>query len=344
MKKMKVLRKKFSEKGLWIDEIDCPKISANEVLLRVKKTAICGTDLHIYNWDEWSRKQVKIPTVLGHEFAGEVIKTGELVQDLRVGERVSAEGHLVCGRCRNCLAGKKHLCSFTKGLGIHVNGAFAEFVKVPRENIYRIPDTIKDEEAAIFDPFGNAVFSVSKADISGEDVLVTGAGPVGCLTALLCSYLGARHIVITDVNPYRLNLLKSIPRVTPINTNETSLDKILNLLKIKEGFDVSFEMSGNKHALDDIIKFTRHGGEVINLGVFSSKTEIDINSIIFKSLTLHGVYGREIFETWYKMVSYIETGLNIRSFITHSFNFYDFEEAFQLLNHGKACKVILEWS
>ena len=344
MTKMKVLSKKFSEKGLWLDEVDCPKIAPHEVLIKVKKTAICGTDLHIYNWDDWSQKQVKTPTVLGHEFVGEVFKVGSLVQDLEPGERVSAEGHLVCGSCRNCLAGKRHFCAYTKGLGVHENGAFAEFVKVPRENIYRIPETIKDEEAAIFDPFGNAVFSVSKAVIAGEDVLITGAGPVGCMTALLCSHLGARRIVVTDVNPYRLSLLENIPRVTGVNAREVKWEELLSSLNMKEGFDVSFEMSGNRNALEDLIRLTRHGGEVIHLGIFPSKTELDLNSVIFKSLTLHGVYGREIFETWYKMVSYIETGLNLRHLITHSYPFKDFEEAFQLLNRGEACKVILDWS
>lgn len=343
MAQMKVLSKKFSEKGLWLDEKVCPKIAANEVLVRVKKTAICGTDLHIYNWDEWSKKNIKTPTVLGHEFVGLVEDIGSGVKTVSKGDRVSAEGHLVCGVCRNCRAGKRHYCKQTTGLGIHTDGAFAQFVKVPEANIYKIPESITDEEAAIFDPFGNAVFSVSMASVAGEDVLITGAGPVGAMTALICRHLGARHVVLTDVNDYRLSLIKKDARIRTVNIMKESLGEVFSSLKMTEGFDVLFEMSGHEKAMNSLVDYSRNGAHIINLGIFADKLELDLNKVIFKSLTLHGVYGREMFDSWYKMVSYIESGLDVKSLVTHTYPYENYEEAFKLLNEGKACKVLLEW-
>lgn len=344
MNKMKVLSKKYSKEGLWLDEKDLPQISSDEVLVKVKKTAICGTDLHIYNWDSWSQENVAAPRVLGHEFSGVVEAVGSHVKSVSPGDRVSAEGHLVCGNCRSCQAGQRHLCPNTLGLGVHTDGAFAEFVKIPESNIYKLPKSISDDEAAIFDPFGNAVYSTSLTSVAGEDVLITGAGPVGCMTALLCRHLGARHTVVTDVNDYRLNLIKGKERLYPVNIKKKNLENVFSMLNMKEGFDVCFEMSGNPSALQDIIKYTRHGAQVINLGLFPSAIEINLNEVILKSLTLRGVYGREIFESWYKMVSYIESGFDIKPLVTHHFPFEDYQEAFNLLNQGSGCKVILEWS
>ena len=341
---MKVLSKNFSQKGLWLDERDIPTIGHTDVLIRVTKTAICGTDLHIYNWDKWSQQTIKTPAVLGHEFVGVVEKVGEGVESVVEGDRVSAEGHLVCNQCRNCKAGKRHHCKNTKGLGIHTDGAFAEFVKVPESNIYKISDSVSDEEAAIFDPFGNAVFSALRVSVAGEDVLITGAGPVGCLTALLCQHLGARHIVVTDVNDYRLNLLEGEPRIKTVNVKREKLDDMISSLGMKEGFDVLYEMSGEQSAFNDLIEYSRYGAHIINLGIFREEAKIDINKMIFKSLTFHGIYGREMYDSWYKMVSFIESGLNIKKLITHTFPYTEYEEGFKLLNNGTACKVILDWS
>lgn len=344
MSVMKVLCKKYSQKGLWLEEKKRPEIKAHEVLVKVKKTAICGTDLHIYNWDEWSQENIKVPIVLGHEFVGRVEAIGSDVTLASEGDRVSAEGHLVCGICRNCRAGKRHFCRQTTGIGIHTDGAFAEYVKVPESNLYKIPESISDEEAAVFDPFGNAVFSTSVVDVSGEDILITGAGPVGAMTALICQHLGARHIVISDINDYRLSLVKDEPRIHTVNISKESLKSTFSILGLKEGFDVLFEMSGNNKALNDLIDFSRHGAHIVNLGIFSEKTEVDFNKIIFKSLNLRGIYGREMFDSWYKMVSFIESGLNLKKLITHGYSFDQYEEAFDLLNNGRACKVILDWS
>ena len=344
MVRMKVLSKKYAEKGLWLDEKELPIIKPNEVLIKVKSTAICGTDLHIYNWDKWSQDNIKTPTVLGHEFVGTVAQIGSHVLSVDKGDRVSAEGHLVCGLCRNCRAGLKQFCHQTRGLGVHTDGAFAEYVKVPESNLYKIPETITDEEASIFDPFGNAVFSASMVDLSGEDVLITGAGPVGCMTALLCVHLGARHVVLTDVNDYRLSLVANQLRIKTVNVARESIKDTMRSLGMVEGFDVSFEMSGNQSALNDLIDCSRNGSHVINLGIFPKGIDLDMNKVIFKSLTLHGVYGRQMFDTWYKMVSYIESGLDLKGLITHSYPFGQYEEAFDLLNNGRACKVILNWS
>lgn len=340
---MRVLSKKFSRKGLWLDERELPQIGHGDVLVRVTKTAICGTDLHIYNWDKWSQKTIKTPAVLGHEFVGVVEKIGPGVESVKEGDRVSAEGHLVCGQCRNCKAGRRHHCRNTKGIGIHADGAFAEFVRVPESNIYKIPNSVSDEEASIFDPFGNAVFAASRISVAGEDVLITGAGPVGCLTALVCQHLGARHIVVTDINDYRLSLLEGEPRIKTLNVKKESLENMVSFLEMEEGFDVLYEMSGNQSALNDLLHYGRHGAHIVNLGIFPEEARLDINQMIFKSLTLHGIYGREMFDSWYKMVSFIESGLGIKKLITHTIPYTDFEKGFQLLNNGMACKVLLDW-
>ena len=282
MKTMDVLCKKRSEKGLWLERKEVPSINQDEILVKVKKTAICGTDVHIYEWDRWSQENILPPRTLGHEFVGVVVEKGSNVQGVELGDSVSAEGHIVCGVCRNCRAGKKYACNKTIGIGIHCDGAFAEYVKIPKDNFYRIPKDISHSEAAIFDPFGNAVFSASLFNVSGEDILITGAGPVGLMTALICQHQGARNVVITDVNDFRLSLVKDEPRVHPINISDTSIAEVQKKLGMKEGFDLSFEMSGKNSAFESLIDASSHGANIVSLGIFSENVSLDFNKVIFK--------------------------------------------------------------
>lgn len=340
---MKVLRKSKREKGLWLEEGDKPTPGAHEILIRVKKTAICGTDLHIYNWDEWSQKTIPVPLVTGHEFFGVIEALGPEVKGFHKGDRVSGEGHITCGHCRNCRAGKQHLCRNTLGVGVTRPGCFADFIVLPATNVFKIPKEIPDEIAAIFDPFGNAVHTALSFDLVGEDVLVTGAGPIGIMAAAVARHVGARNVVITDVNEYRLELAKKLGKIRTVNPTKEKLNDVMKELGMVEGFDVGLEMSGNKYAFSDLLDVMNHGGKVALLGIFPEPVSIDWSKVIFKGLILKGIYGREMYETWYKMTALIQSGLDISPIITHSLPAKDYLAAFDIMNEGKAGKVILEW-
>jgi threonine 3-dehydrogenase len=319
-----------------------PEIGPNDVLIRVKNAAICGTDLHIYNWDKWARKTIPVPMVVGHEYVGVVEEIGRDVTSLSVGERVSGEGHIVCGICRNCRAGRGHLCRNTLGVGVNRPGAFAEFVCIPAVNAYPIPDGIPDEIAAILDPLGNAVHTALSFDLIGEDVLITGAGPIGLMAVAVCRHVGARNVVITDVNDYRLSLAATMGATRPVRADKESLSDVMADLGMHEGFDVGLEMSGNPKALRDMIGAMNNGGKLALLGILSEEAAIDWNEIIFKGLTLKGIYGREMYETWYKMLAMLQSGLDVTPVITHHLPMAEFEKGFAALNAGQACKVVLD--
>jgi threonine 3-dehydrogenase len=340
---MKVLRKSKREKGLWLEEGDKPSPGAHEILIRVKKTAICGTDLHIYNWDDWSQKTIPVPLVTGHEFFGVIEELGLEVKGFHKGDRVSGEGHITCGHCRNCRAGKQHLCRNTVGVGVTRAGCFADFIVLPATNVFKIPKEIPDNIASIFDPFGNAVHTALSFDLVGEDVLVTGAGPIGIMAAAVARHVGARNVVITDVNDYRLDLAKKLGKIRTVNPAKEKLTDVMKELGMVEGFDVGLEMSGNKNAFSDMLEVMNHGGKVALLGIFPEPVSIDWSKVIFKGLILKGIYGREMFETWYKMTALIQSGLDISPIITHTFPAKDYLKAFDIMNEGKAGKVILEW-
>lgn len=340
---MKALVKKFSEKGLWLEDVAKPVPGANEVLIKIKQTAICGTDVHIYNWDEWSQKNVPLGIQTGHEFVGEIVELCDTVNGLKVGQKVSGEGHLVCGHCRNCKAGKRHLCAHTVGVGVNRPGAFAEYLCIPATNVFPIPEGISDDEASILDPLGNAVHTALSYDLVGEDVLITGAGPIGIMAAVIAKHVGARHIVLTDVNEYRLELAKKLGVNHPINVSKTDLKDVMHELKMSEGFDVGLEMSGSPNALNSMLTTMKHGGKIALLGILPPNTAIEWNDVIFKGLFIKGIYGREIFETWYKMCAMIQSGLNIKPIFTHRFKVNDFQKGFDAMLSGKAGKVILEW-
>ena len=340
---MKALVKKYDKPGLWLEDLPKPKISGQDVLIKIKKTAICGTDVHIYKWDDWSRQHVPVGLNTGHEFMGEIVELGQNVSGLKIGMRVSGEGHIVCGHCRNCKAGKRHLCANTKGVGIERPGAFAEFLSLPASNVFVIPDDISDDEAAILDPLGNAVHTALSFDSVGEDVLITGAGPIGIMAAAICRHIGARHIVLTDVNPDRLALAKKLGVKNTINVNNESLKDVMSHLKMTEGFDVGLEMSGSPEALNSTLEHIKHGGKIALLGLLPKNTAIEWDHVIFKGLFIKGIYGREIFETWYKMCAMIQSGLDIKPIFTHHFSAEDFEKGFKAMISGKAGKVILEW-
>jgi threonine 3-dehydrogenase len=340
---MKVLRKSKKEKGLWLEESEIPTVGVHDILIKVKKTAICGTDLHIYNWDNWSQKTIPVPLVTGHEFFGVIEKLGSEVKDFKKGDRVSGEGHITCGHCRNCRAGKQHLCRNTVGVGVTRPGCFADFIVLPASNVFKIPKEIPDEIASIFDPFGNAVHTALSFDLVGEDVLVTGAGPIGIMAAAVARHVGARNVVITDVNDYRLNLAKKLGNIRTVNPSKEKLADVMKDLGMVEGFDVGLEMSGNKNAFNDLLEVMNHGGRVALLGIFPEPVSIDWSKVIFKGLILKGIYGREMYETWYKMTALIQSGLDISPIITHTFKAQDFLKAFEIMNEGKAGKVILEW-
>lgn len=340
---MKALVKKFSQPGLWLDDVPEPTLNRNDVLVKIHKTAICGTDLHIYNWDAWAQKTIPVPMHVGHEFVGEIIKLGPDVQDFSVGDIVSGEGHLVCGNCRSCRAGNRHLCIHTKGIGVNIPGCFAEYLSIPAYNVFLIPKGISKDEAAILDPLGNAVHTTLSFDIVGEDVLITGAGPIGIMAAAIAKHIGARHVVITDINEDRIDLAKQMGIKSAINVKKTQLKDVIKNLGMTEGFDVSLEMSGNPTALNDIINHTNHGGKIALLGILPNDTQIAWDQVIFKSLQIKGIYGREIFGTWYKMCAMIQSGLTISPIFTHRFHYSEFAQAFAVMNEGKCGKVLLNW-
>lgn len=340
---MKAILKERAESGLWLKDIPIPEFGINDVLIKVKKTAICGTDLHIYNWDKWAQKTIPTPMVVGHEFIGEIVDIGSNVNDYQVGQIVSGEGHVVCGRCRNCMAGRRHLCADTSGIGVNRAGAFAEYISLPMSNVWEHHPGINLEVASLFDPLGNAVHTALQFDLLGEDVLITGAGSIGIMAAAVCCFAGARNVVITDVNPYRLELAKQVGVTRCVNILNEKLDDVRDELNIREGFDVGLEMSGNPLAFRDLISNMCHGGKVSILGIPTEDAIIDWDAIIFKMLTLKGVYGREMYETWYKMSVMIESGLNIEKVITHRFDYSEFEKGFDVMNSGSSGKVILNW-
>ncbi len=343
MGKMKAIVKKFNKQGLWLDEVDIPHIGINDVLIKVKKTSICGTDVHIYNWDEWAQNTIPVPMTIGHEFVGSIASIGENVHDFKEGDIVSAEGHVVCGRCRNCLAGRRHLCMETSGIGVNRAGAFAEYVVVPVTNVWHCSPDISLDILSCFDPLGNAVHTALEFDVLGEDVLITGAGPIGIMAVAVAKHAGARYVVITDVNPYRLNLAEKMNPTLTVDVTKQSLDKVIKDLGMKEGFDVGFEMSGSGKAFQDMIDVMCHGGKISLLGIQNKETSIDWNKIVFNGITITGIYGREMYETWYKMTSMIQSGLDISPVITHKYHYTDFEEAFNIMRSGKAGKIILDW-
>jgi threonine 3-dehydrogenase len=340
---MQSLVKAHSKPGLWLQDTPKPAVGISDVLIRVHRTGICGTDLHIYNWDAWAQKTIPVPMVVGHEFVGEVVEVGTNVADFHVGEIVSAEGHVVCGRCRNCLAGRRHLCAHTKGIGVNRPGAFAEFISVPMTNVWHHQPGIDPEVAAIFDPFGNAVHTALSFDLLGEDVLITGAGPIGVMATAVAKHAGARFIVVTDVNDYRLGLAKQLGATVAHNIRSGSLADLQQRLGMKEGFDVGLEMSGNPAALRDMIDNMAHGGKIAMLGIPSEPIAIDWNKVVFNMLTLKGIYGREMYETWYKMTVMLQSGLNIKPVITHRFHYTEFEQGFAVMNSGQSGKVVLDW-
>ncbi|MEE8108953.1 MAG: L-threonine 3-dehydrogenase [Gammaproteobacteria bacterium] len=340
---MKALVKKKSEPGIWLDEVERPKLGHNDVLIKISKTAICGTDIHIYNWDAWARQTIPVPMHVGHEFVGEIVETGGEVDGYRAGDRVSGEGHITCGYCRNCRAGRRHLCRNSKGVGVDRPGCFAEFLCIPAQNVFKLPDSIGDDIASILDPLGNATHTALSFDLVGEDVLITGAGPIGIMAAAIARHAGARHVVITDVNDYRLGLASKMGASVAHNVANGSLDEVMDALGMTEGFDVGLEMSGNPMALRDLLRTMHHGGKVALLGLPPEETAVDWQQIIFKGLEIKGIYGREMFETWYKMTSMLQSGLDISPVITHHFPLSEFQQGFDIMRSGQSGKVILDW-
>ena len=340
---MKALVKEKSEVGLKLQEVATPKIKSDEVLIKVKTTAICGTDLHIWNWDNWASKTIKPPMTVGHEFMGEIIEIGSAVEGLTLGDRVSAESHMVGQASRNARAGKLHLDPDTVNLGVDRDGAFAEFVSIPSRNVVQLPDSVDNEMGAILDPFGNAIHATLSFDLVGEDVLITGAGPIGIMSAAIALHVGARRVLITDINDVRLSLAKTVSNVEALNPSKENIEDKMKNMGLKEGFDVGLEMSGSEVALDQMVDSMVMGGNIALLGLPSDPINLDLSKIIFKALNLKAIYGREMFETWYKGLALIDSGLNVKNVITHSFHYTEFEKAFQLLNEGKAGKVVLNW-
>lgn len=341
---MRALVKAKAERGIWLENIRKPEIGHNDVLIRVQRTAICGTDIHIYQWDDWARKTIPVPLAVGHEFSGEIVEFGSEVRGFEVGDRVSAEGHITCGVCRNCRAGRRHLCINTKGVGVNRQGAFADYLSVPAFNVFKLPAVISSDMASILDPLGNATHTALSFDLVGEDVLITGAGPIGIMAVAVARYAGARHIVITDINDYRLELARKMGATVALNVKAGSLDDTMRELGMEEGFDVGMEMSGNPAAFRDLLRTMHHGGKVALLGIPPEQTAIDWNQVIFKGLILKGIYGREMFETWYKMSSMLQSGLNIEPVITHRFPVEAFQDAFDLMESGQSGKIILNWN
>lgn len=341
---MKSLVKAKREPGIWMEDVPMPVCGVNDVLIKIEKTAICGTDIHIYSWDDWAQATIPVPMTVGHEFYGEIVEVGREVQGLTPGQRVSGEGHITCGICRNCRAGRRHLCRNTVGVGVNRPGCFAEYLSIPAENVLALPDNITADQASILDPLGNATHCALAFDVVGEDVLITGAGPIGIMAAAIVRHIGARHVVITDVNDHRLALAKKMGVTRAVNVKYESLSDVMESLNMREGFDVGLEMSGNPMALNDLIKAMNHGGHVALLGIPPQETPIDWNHVIFKGLVIKGIYGREMFETWYKMIAMLQSGLNISPVITHHFPVSEYQAAFQIMASGQSGKVILDWS
>ncbi|HAG29584.1 L-threonine 3-dehydrogenase [Alteromonas macleodii] len=340
---MKSLVKAKAEKGIWLQDTPEPEVGHNDLLIKIRKTAICGTDMHIYNWDEWSQKTIPVPMVVGHEYVGEVVGMGQEVKGFEVGDRVSGEGHITCGHCRNCRAGRVHLCRNTEGVGVNRPGAFAEYLVIPAFNAFKIPGNISDDLASIFDPFGNAVHTALSFDLVGEDVLITGAGPIGIMAAAVAKHVGARHVVVTDINPYRLELAKKMGATRAVDVSKDDLKDVMNELGMTEGFDVGLEMSGVPVAFRDMLNKMNHGGKIAMLGIPPQDVAIDWNQVIFKGLVIKGIYGREMFETWYKMASLLQSGLDLSPIITHTFSIDDFQKGFDTMGSGHSGKVILDW-
>ncbi|HNY77429.1 MAG: L-threonine 3-dehydrogenase [Sedimentisphaerales bacterium] len=339
---MKALVKSKAEPGLWLEEVPMPRIGINDILIGVVKTAICGTDVHIYNWDAWAQKTIRVPMAIGHEFVGRIVEIGSNVRDFAVGDLVSAEGHVVCGRCRNCLAGRRHLCTAPKGIGVNRDGAFAEYISVPVTNVWYCDTSIPTDVLSCFDPLGNAAHTALSFNLVGEDVLITGAGPIGCMAAAIARKVGARHVVVTDVNPYRLELAKKMGATLTLDVRNGSLADAQKQLGMKEGFDVGMEMSGNPEALREMIANMAHGGKIALLGILP-RTEIEWDFVVFNGLTLKGIYGREMYETWYKVTMLIQGGLDLKPLITHRFHYTEFQKGFDAMRSGNSGKVVLTW-
>ncbi|HLW65748.1 MAG TPA: L-threonine 3-dehydrogenase [Gemmataceae bacterium] len=340
---MKALVKRRAEPGLWLEDVPEPPIGPNDVLIRIDRTGICGTDLHIYNWDAWAQKTIPVPLVIGHEFVGEIVEAGSNVSSFAVGDLVSGEGHIVCGRCRHCLAGQKHLCPHTQGVGVNRAGAFAEYLTLPTSNVWKHNPSIDRDVASIFDPFGNAVHTALSFSVLGEDVLITGAGPIGCMAVAIVRRAGARFIVVTDVNPYRLELARKMGATLALDVRTQKLRDAQKELGMLEGFDIGLEMSGNPQAFRDMLANMAHGGRIAMLGIPEKELAIDWNTVIFNMLTIKGIYGREMYETWYKMSVLVQTGLDITPVITHRFSYTEFEKGFEVMKTGQSGKVILNW-
>lgn len=341
--KMKALVKKYAKPGLWLEEVDIPQVGDFDVLIKMKKTAICGTDLHIYNWDEWSQATIPVPMTVGHEFVGEIVEIGKGVTGYKVGDLVSGEGHIVCGHCRNCLAGRRHLCKNTLGVGVNRTGIFAEYASIPESNVWLCDPSIPEEILSIFDPLGNAAHTALSYDLLGEDVLITGAGPIGMMAAAIAKQAGARHIVVTDINDYRLELAKKMGATRVMNPMKEKLRDVMKELNMKEGFDVGLEMSGNASAFGDMIDCMFHGGKIAMLGIQGPDTRVDWNKVVFNGLKIKGIYGREMYETWYKMTAMLQSGLDISAVITHKMHYTEFVKGFEIMKSGNSGKVILEW-
>ncbi|MEX9790698.1 L-threonine 3-dehydrogenase [Providencia rettgeri] len=340
---MKALSKLKAEPGIWMTDVPKPELGHNDVMIKIRKTAICGTDVHIYNWDEWSQKTIPVPMVVGHEYIGEIVAIGQEVKGFKIGDRVSGEGHITCGHCRNCRGGRTHLCRNTIGVGVNREGCFAEYLVIPAFNAFKIPDNIPDEIAAIFDPFGNAVHTALSFDLVGEDVLVSGAGPIGIMAAAVCRHVGARHVVITDVNDYRLELAKKMGVSRAVNVSRENLKDVMTELGMKEGFDVALEVSGSPAAFQTMLDTMNHGGRIALLGIPPASMVTDWSQVIFKGLFIKGIYGREMFETWYKMATLIQSGLDLSPIITHQFSIDEFQKGFDIMRSGQSGKVILNW-
>ncbi|AQT68921.1 L-threonine 3-dehydrogenase [Anaerohalosphaera lusitana] len=340
---MKALVKKYPEPGLWLDDVPEPEIGINDVLIKIEKTAICGTDVHIYNWDEWAQKTIKTPMTVGHEFVGRIVDMGSNVHDLKKGDLVSGEGHIVCGRCRNCLAGRRHLCKDTKGVGVNRTGAYAEYLAIPVTNVWLCDPNIPTDVLSCFDPLGNATHTALEYDLVGEDVLITGAGPIGIMSVAIAKKAGARYVVVTDVNPHRLEMAKAMGADHTVDVRSEKIEDAIKALAMTEGFDVGFEMSGNPTAFNDMIHNMAHGGKIALLGILP-ETSIDWDAVVFNGLTIKGIYGRRMYETWYKMTTLIQSGLDITPIITHRYHYTEFEKGFEAMKSGKSGKVVLDWT
>jgi len=341
---MKALVKSEARPGIWMKDIAVPALSPNDVLIEIEKTSICGTDMHIYNWDAWAQKTIPVPMAVGHEYYGRIVDMGSEVRGFVVGDRVSGEGHITCGFCRNCRAGRRHLCRNTVGVGVDRQGCFAEYLAIPASNAFKLPDAVSDDIASILDPFGNATHTALAFNMVGEDVLITGAGPIGIMAVAIAKRVGARHVVITDVNDYRLGLAKKMGATRAVNVTRETIDGVMQELGMQEGFDVGLEMSGNATAFRDLLRTMHHGGNVALLGIPPGETAIDWTQVIFKGLDLRGIYGREMFETWYKMAALLQGGLDITPVITHHFPAGEFEQAFATMGSGQSGKIILDWT